>query len=233
MTVCIAALYGDGAGAVLVSDKMVTAHIPIGYEFEHGEATKIVKVGENVYALVAGDVLRGNEVLSMARAQLAQRDGATVSDIAETIRGAYQRVRLAMIVHTELEPRGLDLGSYYSSHQQLLPQVVQIIDQAMTNSNLGIEMLVAGFNGQTHAIFTILNPGTIHNNSPIGHGAIGSGAPHALYSLIANSYTASMDRDLVIDLVQKAKKQSEVAPGVGAKTTTVVIPKIEQDEDNA
>ena len=29
MTVCIAALYEDGAGVVLASDKMVTAHIPI------------------------------------------------------------------------------------------------------------------------------------------------------------------------------------------------------------
>ena len=37
MTVCIAALYGSGEGVALASDRMVTAHIPIGYEFEYGE----------------------------------------------------------------------------------------------------------------------------------------------------------------------------------------------------
>ena len=42
MTVCIAALYGGGKGVVQVSDRMVTAHFPIGYEFEHLEDTKII-----------------------------------------------------------------------------------------------------------------------------------------------------------------------------------------------
>ena len=74
MTVCIAALYDRGAGAVLVSDKMVTARIPMGYEFEHDETTKIIKLddGGSVYALISGDVMRGNEILDVAKAQLGQ-----------------------------------------------------------------------------------------------------------------------------------------------------------------
>ena len=42
MTVCIATLYGSGKGVVLVSDRMVTAHIPMGYEYEHKETDKII-----------------------------------------------------------------------------------------------------------------------------------------------------------------------------------------------
>ena len=232
LTVCIAALYGDGEGVVLVSDRMVTAHIPIGYEFEHQEDTKIVELtgANSTHALVAGDVLRGNEILKAAQADMAQRDGGvTASEAAEIIRGAYQKVRLANITHRELEPRGLDLNSYYGRHQQLSPQIVQMIDQAMCSVNLEVEMLVAGSNGGTHIIHTILNPGTIHDNSSIGHGAIGSGAPHALYSLIEGSYAPSLRKEEVIELVKQAKTRSEVAPGVGAQTTVVVIPR---EEDN-
>ena len=46
MTICVAALYGNGAGVVLASDQMVTAHFPIGYEFEHDETKKILPVTE-------------------------------------------------------------------------------------------------------------------------------------------------------------------------------------------
>ena len=90
--------------------------------------------------------------------------------------------------------------------------------------------MVAGSNGEKYVIHTILNPGTIHDNTSIGHGAIGSGAPHALYSLIEGSYTPSLGREEVIDLVTKAKKRSEVAPGVGVDTTTVVIPSEETND---
>ena len=110
MTVCIAALYGDGAGAILVSDRMVTAHFPIGYEFEHQEDTKIIALDgvDAVHVMIAGDVLRGNEVLNVAKAQLVQREGGiTAPEAAEIVRDAYQKVRLTNIVQRELEPRGL------------------------------------------------------------------------------------------------------------------------------
>ena len=227
MTVCIAALYGDGGGAVLVSDRMVTAHFPIGYEFEHQEDTKIIALdgADAVRVMLAGDVLRGNEVLNVARLQLAQHEGGvTAPGVADIVRQAYQKVRLANIVHRELEPRGLDLGSYYGRHQQLSPQVVQIVDQAMCTADLGVEMLVVGPNGAGHTIHSVLNPGSINDHTPIGHGAIGSGAPHATYSLIEAAYRKSLSRDEVVNLVQGAKQRSEVAPGVGAETTIVEIP---------
>ena len=88
-------------------------------------------------------------------------------------------------------------------------------------------MLIAGPSGHTHTVHTISNPGIIHDNSSIGHGAIGFGAPHALYSLIEGSYLSSMERDLVVDLVKKAKTRSEVAPGVEKETTTIVLPREE------
>ena len=127
-----------------------------------------------------------------------------------------------------LEPRGLDINAFYSNHQQLMPAVVQVIDQALSSSDLNVEMLVTGTNGDSHAIYSIMNPGIVHDHSAIGHGAIGSGAPHALYSLIETEFRSSMSKDEVVDLVKKAKTRSEVAPGVGHHTTVVTIP----SEDN-
>ncbi len=119
VTICIAALYGEGAGVVLASDRMVTAHFPIGYEFEHSENTKIVALNCNgsVRALIAGDVLRGNEILDAAQLKLALNEGGcTASEAAEAIRASYQEIRLSIIVRRELEPRGLDLNNYYGRH---------------------------------------------------------------------------------------------------------------------
>lgn len=234
MTVCIAALYENGEGAVLISDQMVTAHIPIGYEFEQKETSKIIAMddSESVYALVSGDVLLGNQIIGAAKTQLQQQNGnSSAEHTAQVVRAAYQQARLTEIINRELEPRGLDLNGFYGRHQQLAQQVVQMIDQAMTQTNIGVEFIIAGFSGSTHTIHTILNPGVISNNNPIGHGAIGSGSPHALYSLIEDNYNPSLSKEDVIDMVERAKTRSEVAPGVGSATAQVVMPR-EQVEGN-
>lgn len=228
MTVCIAALYNDGEGAVLASDRMFTAHIPIGYEFEHEENSKIQDVSgaSSVCALVSGDVLSGQEIINSAQEVIRQKgDDVSSSTAAEIIRSAYQQFRLKTIIHREIEPRGLDLASFYANHQQLSPHVVQFIDQALTTFDLGVQIIVAGLNENKYSIHTILNPGNIYDNSLIGHVAIGSGSPHALYSLIEDKYTSKLSKEKVIELVEKAKSRSEVAPGVGKQTTVIVLPR--------
>ena len=168
----------------------------------------------------------------MARAQLTHASGQiTVSEAAERVRESYQNIRLTKVIHGELEPRGLDLNQYYERHQTLSPHIVQMIDQALSSSDLGVTMLIAGANEQVHAIYTILNSGAILDNGGIGHGAIGTGAPHALSVLIEGAYTSSMTKDQVTELVEKAKLRSEVAPGVGTQATIVAIPTTEDTSD--
>lgn len=48
MTICIAALYKNGEGCILASDRMVTVHFPMGYEYENEEVKKII---ENILVL--------------------------------------------------------------------------------------------------------------------------------------------------------------------------------------
>ncbi len=226
LTVCIAALYGSGQSAVLASDRMVTAHIPMGYEFERLEDPKILRLLDerSIYVLFAGDVLRGHEVLEATRQQLKGSGNPSVSETTEVIRSIYQEIRRTTIVHKEIEPRGLTLDEFKETQQQLHPTVVQVIDQALANADLGVEILVAGANEENYNIYTVSNPGTVTDHRGIGYGAIGSGAPHALVSFIEKSYTPSMTREEVTEIVKGAKSRSEVAPGVGEATTILVIP---------
>lgn len=226
MTVCLAALYENGKGAVLVSDQMVTAHFPIGYEFEQEESTKIIRVSDSseIYALVAGDVLKGWEIINAARIQAQAQGTTTAAEVAELVRVCYQQARLTTVVRMELEPRGMDLNTYYNNHQRLLPQVVQVVDQAMCQTDFGVQIIIVGPSDGQFTVHTVVNPGVVNDNSPIGHSAIGSGAPHAIYSLIEAPYKLSLNRDSVLEMMKAAKKRSQVAPGVGMATRIIAIP---------
>lgn len=221
MTICIAALYDNGKGCVLASDQMITAHFPLGYEFESDEVAKMIRVGETipVYVLTAGDVLFANEVIEKARKEAEAQGITAATGIAELVRKAYQTVRTTTVVHNELQPRGLDMNTYYNSHQRLLPQIVQMIDNALAHYDPRVDLIVAGQGEGICNIYTLVNPGLLTCNDPVGYGTIGSGAPHAMYSLIESGYKKSLDKEKVRNLVERAKKRSEVAPGVGKGIT--------------
>ena len=184
--------------------------------------TKIVPVdGEQgpTFALHAGDVLLGTEILNVAKLQVEQlQRTVTARETADFVRRAYQSVRIDNIAQRELEPRGLDLESYYGRHQMLSPQVLQMIDQALSQADAGVEFIIAGPSEDKYTIHTVGNPGIAIDHTPIGYCAIGSGAPHAMYSLIEAEYKRSLTQTEVEKLVRAAKARSEVAPGVGSET---------------
>lgn len=225
MTICIAALYDNGKGCILCSDQMVTAHFPIGYEFESDAVDKMILMCNSapIHALTAGDVLVANEMIELAKKNAVNQGITTTSGIADLLRKAYQMVRRSAVIQNELEPRGLDLPTYYNHHQRLLPQIVQMIDRAFAEFNAGVEFILAGKGDNKCEIYLIANPGQVACHDPIGYGAIGSGSPHAIYSLIESKYKKSLDKKTVEKLVSDAKKRSEVAPGVGEATTIISI----------
>ena len=223
MTICIAALYDNGSGCVLASDQMITAHFPIGYEFERPEVEKIVQIIDpiSVYSLISGDVLFANEVIDEARKQITSTKMKETCDIAEAVRNSYQLVRRRRIVRNELEARGLDITTYYQTQQRLVIAIVQMIDNAFKTYNPRVEFIIAGKDESLCHIYTVTSPGDSICHDCIGYAAIGTGAPHAIYALIESNYSKSMEKATVEEIVKKAKKRSEVAPGVGKETTII------------
>ena len=228
MTICIAALYENGKGCVLASDQMTTAHFPIGYEFENEEVKKIIKVREATvaYLLTAGDVLFANEILEAVRTEVDEKGVTATPIIAELLRKHYQNVRKQHIIRNELEPRGLTIDSYYQSQQRLVQPIVMMIDKALRSFNPRTELIIAGFGEECCSVFSITNPGDLFCHDAIGFAAVGSGGPHAVYSMIESEYKKSMDAKTVYELVEKAKKRSEVAPGVGRGTEIISVPEV-------
>ncbi len=238
MTVCIAALYEDGDGVVLASDHMVTTSYPMPYEFENDEMSKIHRMSEHapIFALAAGDLVNGNEMLDhaqmeVARQEVARENGITADQVAEIVRMCYSSLRLKLAVSLHLEPRGMDHPTFISNQNNLTPQLAQYLDQAIAQFDIGVELIVAGPTNEKVGIYQIVHPGVIINATSIGYAAIGSGAPHAIYSFIEQPYKQSFNRQEAEAGVQAAKRRSEVAPGVGEKTSTEIVCIAEEETD--
>lgn len=230
MTVCIAALYENGAGAILASDHMITASIPMGYEFENEETSKIHALTEHTFALLAGDMLFGDQIVKSAQAVVADLGQQHAGEIAETLKKSYQAFRLSYIVDRYLAPRGLTFDTYYGGHNSLNPGLIQLIDQAMASEIIDVQLIVVGPTEAGFGIYIITNPGLAVCVNAIGFTAIGSGAPHVLNSLLGAKYKKSLAKSKVEKLVKEAKAISQVAPGVG-KETSITVMQLKEDKN--
>lgn len=231
MTICIAALYKNGEGCILASDRMVTVHFPMGYEYENEEVEKIIEIEHSgpIYALISGDVLFANEVIEKTKREITAAKTVGTANTAEAIRASYQLIRRQVIIHNELEPRGLDLPGYLNDQQRLLPQLVLAIDQSFKTYNPRVDFVIAGKDEDSCCIYTITNPGQKVCHNAIGYVAVGSGGPHAIYQFLDSGYKKSMEKEEVIAIVKLAKKRSEKAPGVGRETQITEIGGITND----
>jgi len=225
MTVCIAALYGNGKGCVLESDKMLTLHSPMAYEYENEEFEKIRKIIDepSVYCLSAGVAVFASEIMDIAKSQIGNQKTPSVKNVAEIVCNTYIEYRKSRIVKNELQTRGLDLNSYYTNQKILLPAIVLAIDKRFTTVKLGVEFIVAGKDRSGCHIYTIGHPGELFCLDSIGYASIGIGAPHVVYHMIEYKYRKSSTKDIVVKLVDDAKIRSQVAPGVGAKSEKILV----------
>lgn len=231
MTVCIAALAEKRKKAVLVADRMITAKIPIGFEFETDEVRKISELSDDVYALTAGDTLASYKILENCRRELGQQLKPprgrllSVQEIAEIVRVQYQNYRRDMVVKKFLEPRGMNLDYYHANQQRMTSSVVNEVEDQLLNYDINVEFIIAGYDVDEHChLYTITHPGLLTTNDALGYVSVGSGAPHAMYSMIDSSYSKDKSLEDVKKMVLDAKKKSEKAPGVGELTTIKIIP---------
>lgn len=222
MTVCMAALCmdGDEPKVVVAADRMVTLG---GFmEFEH-TVPKMTYPAPHAAALIAGDTLLGTR---LAKSVVADLRGAmpTVSEVAQRLAARYSEIRLAQLDNTILGPRGLDLPRFYGSQHSLNPQVTMMLDQEMARYNLGVELLLAGVDGEGGHIYSVHNPGPPElEHDVIGYGAVGSGGIHAIQAMIGFRHSPTAGLRETIFRVFGSKKRAEVAPGVGLDTDMAVV----------
>lgn len=223
VTVCIAALcQGDDGDprAVVATDRMVTLGNII--EFEH-TVPKAALASPFAIAMVAGDSLIGTRIALQVASQTAATQ-PPIAEISQRLAKGYEASREEQLSEQILRLRGLDLGTYYQAHTSLNPQIVAMLDNQMSQFNLGVELLLAGVDPSGAHIHMVQNPGgTDRLLDIIGYAAIGSGAIHALQSMIGFRHGPDAAYLPTVFRVYASKKRAEVAPGVGLDTDMAVI----------
>jgi hypothetical protein len=224
MTVCIAALCneGDEPRAIVAADRMVTLGSFI--EFEHAlPRMKMQETSSFAVAMVAGDTLLGTRIAG-AVADAAAGSTPPMASLAVQLATRYAEARRDQIEEQLLIPRALSLNDYYTAHASLNSQIVAMLDAYMSSFNLEVELLLAGVDPSGAHIHTVHNPGAQdRKHDVIGYAAIGSGAIHALQSLIGFRHAGTADYHETVFRVYASKRRSEVAPGVGHDTDMAVI----------
>ena len=222
MTICLAGIcQEDGQQyAVVAADRMVTLGGFI--EFEHG-VPKMAHPSAQAVVMVAGDTLVGTR---LAREVSEALDGAVprTPGIARDLAMKYSEVRTQALETQILSTRGLTLQMYYGAHQSLNQQITMMLDQQMNQYNLGVELLLAGVDQDGAHIFSVHNPGGAElQHDVIGYAAIGSGAIHAVQSMIGFKHSSSAGLRETIFRAYSSKRRAEVAPGVGEETDIAVV----------
>ncbi|HVC07162.1 MAG TPA: hypothetical protein VND98_06230 [Solirubrobacterales bacterium] len=222
MTVCVAALCGEGEDprVVVAADHLVTSG---GFmEFEH-PGSKIVKLCDQALVMVAGNTNDGMRLVNEAAADMSDEE-IVISDLAEDLGRRYAAARLRRAEQGVLVSRGLNFETFYKMHAQLNPQVVMLLDNALGEWALGVELLLAGVDDTGGHIHTNADPGGGNqDHGPIGWAAIGTGAVHVLQSMAGFGHGSDASYGQTLFRVYASKVRAEVAPGVGHETDVAVI----------
>lgn len=220
MTVCIAAHCAVNKCIVLASDMMVST-IDMSADLA---AMKMYPVGCHWIAQFAGN--DPSSVIPML--QLVEQDvGAfeSLARVSQTFAEAY-RYRLKQKVETEiLLPMGFTLERFMENGlRQLGPTAFSRTLFEVQGADLGLEVLVSGFDGEHPHVFTVRSPGKFTYYSHIGFWAIGSGQTNALGSFFnSKSPVRTLDQAGILYRVCEAKFNAENAVGVGHTTTVAIL----------
>lgn len=221
MTVCIAAMCADRKALVMAADRMLTVG-SVSMEFEH-EKPKIEELLGDSVVLSAGDALLGSEILSATRTALRNQPSIDATACGDQLAIQHAVTRLRRVESLALTPLGYSLASFQQDGNKQLPSQVFIgLVQNLQTFNIGVEFLLAGFSGGKARIGHVTHPGIIHWFDRVGYHAIGSGGSHAFMTLIMKKHSVAMPVEDALFSVYTAKRNAEVAPGVGNETDLIV-----------
>ena len=125
---------------------------------------------------------------------------------------------------------GLTFESFYQEGRiaALPPDMALFLDSAIQQMNLGISLIVAEVDRSGPHIYGIEDPGCHQCYDHIGCHAIGSGRRHALLTLISQDHHREASLWETVGRAYTAKREAEMAPGVGSATDVCLITQTEQ-----
>jgi 20S proteasome alpha/beta subunit len=223
MTICIAAICDAGQTIVTAADR----EYGVGFTSGEFDDPKIMPLFGKWSIAIAGKVAESTEVMGAIRSleKAPSGDDGTPLDIMAMAEKGYRKVRLAKAEGSFLATRGWSLDDFRQfGAQRMPPTTYGTIDAQFSLFDLGVELLIAGFDrDQFASVLTVKNPGMCVDHSKLGFWCIGSGATLAQTSMFARNYSLRWSVEKAAYSVYEAKKIAERATGVGPETDIIVI----------
>lgn len=229
MTVCIAALFkwnyaavGEpakhGTAAITASDRMITS-VDVQYE---PQQQKVAFFGRTLI-LVAGDIGIHSQAIADTAKEIGNRTLGP-HDIALIYGRSVQAVNRRHAENEILAPLGLNSDTFHAQQKDFSEGFVNtIVSQLQNRRPVDVEALVVGSDGESAHIYSVDAYGHDTNLDGVGFGAIGIGAWHAKSRLMQVGHTQNRIFAPTMAAVFAAKKNAEIAPGVGVHTDINVI----------
>lgn len=228
MTICIGTLCEDGHACVVAADRQITVG-GINLEFEHADK-KIEDIIDGCVVMSSGEALLASQVIEATRAALGSGNHSVLA-VAEKLRDMYMAAHLKRATNVILVPRGWTLEDYKERGAAHIPaQTYLNIDNQFFNFGLNaVEFLIAGVDsgGKGH-LFRVFYSGIaggdwLNHCDRLGYCTIGSGSSHASISLALEGQHRRLSVPETLYNIYSAKRNSEIAPGVGKATDMLVI----------
>lgn len=232
VTVCIAAR--SYSSVFLVSDRMITAG---DIQFEPPVA-KISFLTSSIAVMASGDSAFFAEILADVKNEVRARVKQEPSNwwLVRDIVDIYIKYRnVAKLKRSEaaiLAPLGLDRNSWLTTQNVMDSALVSRIAYDLINFDIpSVSVIIAGVDKQdidkgddepTSHIYSIDND-YVSCDDTIGFRAIGSGARHAESQFMLAGYAWNSNPHMVATIAYRAKRDAEVAPGVGTATDMHMI----------
>lgn len=223
MTVCIGAICENGEAAVVAADKMVTFGAPMNLTTQPQSLKKISQLTKNSVLLFSGTIADGEALVG--RLGFAREDEQPLAKVAEETKNAFAALKKSSAEDNILQPL---LGANYQQFQTLVAQssssqILQQVVAMLMQHNLQMDVLVAGVDESGAHLFVVTHPGVLLKVDTTGYAAVGNGGLHAMIRMSLGRHEKVASLPDTIYNVYEAKKESQVAPGVGDLTDLAVV----------
>jgi len=219
MTICLAALCCEGQQVVVAADRMITAG---DTEFEQ-DVRKVHQVTSGSVVLSAGSALRQVQLIRGVRSELHTKRSPSTTDVVNQLKNEFVAARRRRAEELHLQPLGLNFDAYLKLQDRLSENLVLKLTRNIEAEKLGLSLLVAGVDGTGGHISYIGDPGISECFDIIGFCAIGSGEHHAELAFIRSEYSPMFPLKRAVFLAYQAKRDAEMAPGVGSRYTDIGV----------
>jgi len=216
MTICIAAMGKNDTDEVIVfaTDHMVTIG-ELG-QFEHS-ILKWREISPKTIAMLAGNPIFFDNLTNISDPALP------FSSITQEIHRNFKQKRKDIIKSEIFDIYGIDDEFVKGALATEIPNqhIAKILDQ-ISQYSLETQILLIGFENQ-QAQIAVVDESNIANFRVINFNAIGSGMIQAINTLMFQKHGKNDDVLTTLYDVYKAKRNAEVAQGVGKETELLVL----------